>query len=703
MEKSHALTLQRTVLEGLVYQKAQIFLWFPVFMGVGIALYFACPVEPPLWVGFGGLFCSALLWGWYRRHAVLQPVFLLAVCLAGGFASATLRTAQVYTPVLQKKMAPVTLCGTIETLEDLPDEKGVRGVLGGVTLEKIPADDTPRKVRLKFRAGQSLAVGQRVCVLAGLNPPAPPSLPSGFDYQRYMFFQGIGAVGFAYKSVEVQAEPNRDAFSVLSVFEGIRYTIAERIGGIMAPRNASVLNALVTGTQLSIPQVDQEAIRDSGLAHMLSISGLHISLVFGFVFFVVRFVLSCIPPFALRHSTKKWSALVAMLVAIFYTLISGMTIPTIRSVLMMGLVFLAILLDRNPFSLRLVAFSMVCIFVVAPESLLSVSFQLSYSAVVALIVFYEALRDKAPWLLQGRGALRRAGLYVLGIAMTSLVATLGTAPFILYHFQQLPLYGFLANVLAIPLFAFVVMPFAILGFFLMPLGWEGPVMGIVGWGISGILWVSHTVAGLEQATFHVQQWPLITLLSFSGVFLICVLLKGVGKWSALLPLVICLYSVVPAPAPDILVSSTGELVALRTATGALAFSSGRKDKFTRENWLKAFGYPLKEFMKWPKEGALEDLQCGAEGCRLERHGVKVAFPKKEDIFQAECVWADIVIVSFYAPRLQACDDKTLLDRRFLKQSGVTALYLGDKIRLETVESYRRARPWVANIQKRQVP
>lgn len=671
------------------YQAARLFVWMPIFMAVGIVFYFSLPFEPPIVSGFLAGVPAAILLIFLRKRPVPRVLLLAALCVCTGFAAASVRTARIHTPILSREMAPVRVEGTIESLEPLEEGKGFRGILRDVRIERLAPEETPRKLRLKLRPGPVLAPGQRIEVLAGLNPPGAPSLPGGFDFRRHLYFQGIGGVGFAYGKALILAEPERSGFG--DFIERIRLWVGERISAAMPAREAAVANALMTGPRAAIDEEDNEAIRDAGLAHMLSISGLHIGLFFGVVFFAVRFFLSCFPALALRYPIKKVAAAAAMTGAIFYTLISGNTVPTQRSILMAGIVFLAILLDRSPLSIRLVAFSALCILLVAPESVLGASFQMSFSAVAALAVFYESVQLRRFATLPGpRGPVRRFLSYFIGIAMTSLVATFATAPFTLYHFQQLPIFGVVANMLAIPVLGFVVMPAAVAAFLLMPLGLEWLVMPFIDWGVDIILAIAHRVAAFDHAVVTVSLWPGISLALFSFSFVLFLLLNWRMKLLGLVPLMLFFFFVFNEKQPDVLVSSDGSLVAIKGHEPILMISDLRKERFTRKNWVRALGMDEDSARKWPVEGMLDDLSCGEEGCRLSRNGVKIAFLRKRDIFAEECAWADVLIAPFSLP---PCRDGIVIDRKASASRGPYALYLEDALRIEDSLEGRAGRPW----------
>lgn len=674
------------------YQSGRMFVWSPVFLAAGIVLYFMSPFEPPVYTGFLAGSLLAIFLFFLRTHSVFRPLLVAALCVCAGFAAAGARTAAVHTPILSREMGPVNVTGTIETLEPLEGDKGFRGVLRDVWIERLAPEDTPRKLRIKFRAGgkQALAPGQRIEVLAGLHPPGKPALPGGFDFRRHLYFQGIGGVGFAYGRANVLEEAKKDAFH--DFIEKIRFQIGERIHSVMSAREAAVANALMTGPRAAIGAEDNEAIRAAGLAHMLSISGLHIGLFFGVIFFSVRFALACIPAVALRYPIKKIAAAAAMTGAVFYTLISGASVPTQRSILMAGIVFLAILLDRSPLSIRLVAFAALCVLLFAPESLLGASFQMSFSAVAALAAFYEGAQRRRSFLsFVSRGTLRRCMVYFAGIVMTSLVATFATAPFTLYHFQQLPLYGFLANVLAIPVLGFVVMPAAVAAFVLMPLGLEWLVTPFIGQGVEVILGVAHYVAAMDHAVFTVALWPGASLGLFSLGFILFILLRGRMKLLGLVPVFLFLLVIFNQKQPDILISSGGELVAIKGHEPVLFVSDLRKERFSRKIWIQALGLEEEAVKKWPQEGSLGDLSCGEEGCSFVRNGIKVAILRRRNIFAEECAWADVLIAPF---SITSCRGRFVIDRRGGLSNGPYALYLDGDFRAEDALRGRMGRPWL---------
>ena len=634
------MRLREALVEAFVSQRAEWFLWIPVFMGAGIIAYFTLPFEPG-WILIAPLILCALTGGYFlwRQH-ILRGFILFLMCASVGFSVAKLRTAHVYTPILQKELKFADVIGRVNAVEVL-SAGGMRVILEELQIEDIEPEHTPRKIRVKSKKAQHLRAGMRVKVLAGLNPPSPPVMPGGFDFQRYMFFQGIGAVGFTYGAFEVLESPET-LVDWRKGLENIRTSVSARAVDALE-RSGGVAAALLVGQREGISEDDEDAMRHSGLAHMLAISGLHIGLIFGFVFFAVRLGLAGIQRLALEHPIKKYAAVAGMVVAVFYMFIAGATIPTQRAVLMISIVFLAILVDRTPLSMRLVAFSAIIVLLIAPYSLLSASFQMSFAAVAALVAFYEFIRTWWSAWHKKAGWLRRAMLYVVGVCFTSIVATIATAPFTLFHFQQIGLYGLLGNLLAIPLLAFVVMPMAVVFFILSPFGLQSLALIPMGFGIEGILKIAHFVSGLPHSVQTSYSWPAYALLIYAIGFLCILLFKGRLRLIGFIPVLVCIFIISQLKQPDILISSDAQLIAMHQDDGSLSFSNLRKDRFIREQWAQGAGVQYEEPQKWLKEGGVKGFACGQGGCRLERNGHRVSFLKTAQAFDEECAWADIVV------------------------------------------------------------
>ncbi|NCT40849.1 MAG: ComEC family competence protein [Alphaproteobacteria bacterium] len=674
-------------------QRPQAILLVPVCLACGIGLYFSLMFEPRLFYGVCVLGLSLLTIVFSKGG--MRFVFIGVMIFALGFVAAQIRTHVSYTPILSKKMDFKVVEGRIAAIEML--DKGARLTLSEVSIEGLGLDETPRKIRLKLWKSDGLGVGQRVRGLAALNPPSPPVIPRGFDFQRYMYFRGIGAVGFMYGPPTVI-----DDDQVLRMggwIERVRQIIGARIDAALDAPQMGLARAFMIGQRTSIEDDDMAAIRASGLAHMLAISGLHVGLFSGAVFFVMRFAMAMFPAFALRFPIKKYAAVGAMVAALFYMLIAGATIPTQRAMISVAVVFCAILLDRSPISLRVVAFAAFWVLVFFPESLMSASFQMSFAAVTALVGFYDWSRPLwSEWARQA-GMVKKAGLYFVGVASTTVIATVSTAPLTLFHFQALPIYGLLANIICVPLLAFYVMPLAILAFVLMPFGMEGIALSLMEAGLSVIIWLAHFVAGIEGAVLHVPAFELWAMVCFVFACISVIVLRGrfrVILVSAFGVLTLVNFQWIQY---DVMVSSKTDLIALDAKEAQLIVSDARRSRFKRENWQLVMGFEGEDVTIFPKDGEMrgEDyvLSCDIIGCRYETSGRKFSYLKEFDIsaFHDECLWADVIIAMDVYD--QPCDAQYVVNRRESKYHRVHAFSVHDDgIVMQRVDDFRGIRPWV---------
>ena len=351
------------------------------------------------------------------------------------------------------------------------------------TIAGLSAEKAPDAVRVRLRGAQpTIRPGDGIRVRAVLTPP-PPAVPGAYDFQRQAYFDGLGAVGYSVGGATVlPLGEERPSVDVGLWFARLRAVVAERVRAHLDGATAAVTIALLNGEQRAIPERVMVAIRDSGLAHLLSISGLHIGLVAGIVMFAVRGALALVPPLALRFPIKKWAAVVSVFAAGAYTLLAAAPVPSQRSFLMIAVVLLAMLVDRQGLSMRLLAFAALAVLCTQPEAMLGPSFQMSFAAVLALMSAYKFVRAHRPAAGERPSPGRRALVYPAGVLLSTLIAGTATAPFAAYHFNRFQVYGIAANMLAVPVTGFWIMPWAVLAMLLMPFGLEGMALTPLSWG-----------------------------------------------------------------------------------------------------------------------------------------------------------------------------------------------------------------------------
>ncbi|MEK7245695.1 MAG: ComEC/Rec2 family competence protein [Pseudomonadota bacterium] len=685
-------------------EQDRLALWLPVFLGVGIGVYFALPSEPGWWMGTllvvatGGLMAAARLVSPSGLGRVAAGA-LIATAL--GFAAAQVRTASVAAPVLEQKTSPVSLSGRIVLVETLPAGEGARITLDRIRSSLIAPERTPEyvRVRLKRPPAEPLVPGDWISARAVLSPPPAPSAPGAFDFQRHAYFRSLGAVGFVIGGVTRIARAEDGPGGEGEFWRGLerlRQDLTLRIQTALPGATGAVAAALMTGDRSAIPASLNAAMRDSGLAHLLSISGLHVGLVAAILFVGLRAALALVPPLALKFSIKKWAAAAAIPGTLAYAVLSGMAAPTQRSVIMVGLVMVAVLADRRALTMRTLAWAAAAILLVQPESLLNPGFQMSFAAVAALIAAYEWKGEfqKSP---EDSGWARNLFGVFVAVALSSLVATAATTPYAVYHFNRFAVYGLAANMIAVPLTSFWIMPWAVLAFALMPFGLEALALGPMGVGVEAVNAVAEAVADWPGAGILAPAMPLwgLVLATVGGLWL-CLMRR---RWRlAGVPVVIAgLASAVLTAPPDVLVDGEGRLLAVRTAEGSLAISAPKGSRLSRDTWLRLSGVEEGEAAPWPRPGEADDagrLRCDHMGCVVRAHGRAVARVRDRGALIEDCARAELVVSTVPTKRLCA-GAQAVIDRSDLRAKGAHAIWIGaDGITVKAVNDARGNRPWV---------
>ncbi|MBL4893826.1 MAG: ComEC/Rec2 family competence protein, partial [Emcibacter sp.] len=652
-------------------------LWAPVFFAIGVGLYFALPTEPALYTGGGAsiilLIVLLVFWRFF-----LMRLFLLALLLgAGGFTAANVRSWALATPVLEKKMSPRRITGLVADVRRYNSGKM------HIVLEnpEIPGGIRLDKIRLKVQKFDVLPhPGDRVSIMAGLLLPPPPTMPGDFDYARQIWFQGFGAVGYAISKPKI-IEKGQGAYGLQArkrfvMAEDIRATIEGDTGGLAA--------ALITGMRDGISRDVVENMRNSGLAHLLAISGLHMGLLCGAAFFFCRFLLSRSEYLTLRYPIKKWAAIVAIGAGAVYVFLSGGSTPTVRAFIMAVILFLGVLTDRKAISLRLVAIAAMVILFLTPEVILSVSFQMSFAAVVALVAAYEKIKGRWSNISErNQGGFKKAAFYVGTMLFTTLVAELAIAPFALFHFNKLVQYGLVANLVAMPVMASWVMPCVVAYLILSPFGLGALALYPMSYGLEVIMFVAKTVSHTPGSYSLVPTMGVLPLLLMTLGALWFVIWRS--RWNRLgLPVVLIgIVSAFFTTQPDILIDNGGRLIGVRNANEEISLSSLRAGRMTRQRWALRNGQEKAE--KWLYNGnrMTEEtwMSCDRLSC-LYRPAHKstetlIALVKDELALSEDCLNAQVVIS--LVPVEVACPSAHIvIDKWDFYHKGGHALWLPEK-------------------------
>ncbi|MDB5477857.1 MAG: ComEC/Rec2-related protein [Alphaproteobacteria bacterium] len=658
-----------------------LILWLPVFLCCGMGLYFGLSFEPPpAWLrgGFGlAVLGTAASFGW-RNFAPWRWIAAFCIVFTLGLVLAQWRTHSVETKLLDERVWNADVAGAIESFERAG--KGWRVVLKDTA---VNAGADRYVLRLAIRqAGFSPNVGGMLGVKASLMPPSSPLAPGSYDFRRHAYFDGMGGYGYVTKIIDYKAPAQQAERNAL---ENYRDWLTEKVYAALEQPEAGIVTALLNGQRAGIERKTTGILQQSGLQHVISISGLHVGLMAMTVFFVTRLLMACSMTLALNWPIKKIAAFLALLSIIFYLLIVGNSPPTLRSVLMSGMALIAVMLDREPIQMRVVALSALLILLIQPESVTDIGFQMSFAAVIGLVAFYQ--QTKAFWTHAAwQNSLAMKALRVLLITVvTSMIATLVTAPLVLLYFQQIPLLSMLANLLAMPPITFLIMPGTFLSYLFTPV----PIIGdlairMMGLGVTMMMGVAEFVAHLPSAVWHAPPLPLATVfVMLLGVYAVIVI-KNRWRWSGV-GLVALGFMLAPLFArPDLLVTE-GRVILQPDRNSDTLFVAG-----------KLGGFEKNLLLQWTGKKTVQDFPCAGMSagmiCDREINGKKVRLILDVPSLQLACKEkADVVVTRFYLDR--PCRDTLVIDRHDLERTGGQALFLQDAIRVQTVLEKNRRRPW----------
>ena len=576
MKASAVISAVNAVQQG---QRGALMPWASVCLGVGVGLYFAWPTEPgvAIYAAAAVVFAlgvALLLW----RAEVLGPLGIALALVAAGLGIAGLRAHQVAGPVMEFRYY-----GAIEGRIVGIDRSASDAIR--LTLDRVRLDDVrnvPRRVRVSLHGEQGYldpVPGAVVMMTGHLGPPGGAAEPGGFDFQRHAWFQSLGGVGYTRVPALLLSPPEPGDQRLFSM----RMRMSAAVQAAIPGQPGAFAAAVLTGDRSGLEQGPVQDMRDSNIAHLLAISGLHMGLLTGFVYSALRIGLALIPVLALRYPIRKWAAVGALGAGAFYLALSGGNVATERAFIQVAVMFTAVLLDRRAITLRSVALAAIIVLLHRPETLLSPGFQMSFAATTALVAVFNGLQG-APWMRKWPGWVK--GIWAL--VVSSVVAGGATAPFAAAHFNRLAVYGLIANLLTVPVMGSVVIPFAVLAFLLTPFGLSWVAFMIMERALEWILGVAARVADLPGAVDMVASPPasVLALIALGGIGL-C-LWKGQGRWVMLLPVLAAFWIWVGAQRPAVLVAESGGLVGQMTDAGR-ALSRPRGDGFVAGIWLENDG------------------------------------------------------------------------------------------------------------------
>ncbi|WP_237061784.1 ComEC/Rec2 family competence protein [Loktanella sp. M215] len=704
----------------MLAQRGGLIGWLPVCLGTGIGAYFALRVEPgpAVWAGLvAGMALMILL---SRSVDVAwRPLCLGLALVCGGVLLARIETQRMVQPVLGfRYYGPIE--GRVVDI-DRSASDAVRLTLDRVRLDRMSPDRTPRRVRVALHgddASDALWRPGEVLMMTGhLSPPAGPAEPGGFDFRRYAFFEGLGAVG--YTRTPVLRLSVAEGGASLWVFTQ-RMQLSHAIQAQIPGETGAFAAAVITGDRSGMGQDSLRDLRASNVAHLLAISGLHMGLLTGVVFAVIRTGLSLWPALALRIAVKKVAAVVALLAGAGYLLLSGGNVATERAYIMVAVMLVAVLLDRRALTLRAVAMAATIVLILHPDALTGPGFQMSFAATTALVVVFRLMRG----VPLGPRWLRP----VVSVLLSSAVAGAATAPFAAAHFNQISHYGLIANLLSVPLMGVLVMPAAVLAACLAPVGLAGVGFWLMGLGLRWILFVAQTIAGFDGALSHVKSpgGAVLPLMTLGLLWLI--LWQGRARVAGLAGIAAALAIWVQTPRPQILIADSGGLIGVLGPQGRV-LSSEKGDGFVAGIWLENDGAPVAQDIAATRAGLTREgrqVRATLGAWRILHLRGKAALAQAEG-----CAGADVVISNQVDPAISRPDrspvadgfmprpvlagriipsgqdavtvpDCMVFDLTRLRQTGALALDLDGKgdLVVTSATALVGQRPWTASREKR---
>ncbi len=671
-------------------ERDQLMLWLPVMLGAGAAAWFVLPDTRDWAVSMlcaAAVAAGALATARGGRAGVALAIAAMTFLL--GLTLAWTRAERVAAPVLARPVVAL-LSGRVVRVEPLPARELTRVTLDRLRWQKAP-DPAPVRIRVNLPADATppgLTAGATLRLRARLMPPPSPAVPGAYDFARVAWFDRIGATGRGFAPIAIVSPGAADS--------GIRGRLTAHIQSRLPGSAGGIAAALATGDTGAIAEDDAEAMRRAGLAHLLSVSGLHITAAVGIVMWLAMRLLALSPRLALTGHVPLLAAAMGALAAIGYTWITGAQVPTIRSCVAALMVLAALALGREAVTLRLVAVGALVVLLAWPEAIVSPSFQLSFAAVTAIVALHEHPRVRAGLLPRDEDRVRKLARHLASLLLTGVVVEVALMPIAAYHFHKAGLYGALANIVAIPLTTFIVMPAEAIALLLdtIALGW--PAWVVTGIATDALLWIARTVVALPGAVTALPQMPSAAFALMIAGGLWVALWRTRWRRLGIVPLAVGAGWALLTPAPDLIVSGDGRHLAWRDAAGGLAILRDRTGDYMRDTLAQGGGLDGEPALLSDTPGA----RCNRDLCWMERAvgdrrwrimATRSGYLIATDRLIPRCAAADVVISDRRLPR--RCRARWLtLDRPALARTGGIALTFATA-RVTTVNMAGDAHPW----------
>ncbi len=563
---------------------------FPIIMGLGIWTYFFLPFEPSKWLTISTVEILLLFAYIFRLYPTILRVILFLSIFVFGFCNIQIKSAYLSHRLPTPKEQQVYLRGEV-FYHDTNYNGKPRIVLGN--MERLNGSKIKGKYRLTLLHSQyQPQTSDCVELVAEVAPLMKTNSVGGYQPDRHLFFDGLNGSGYVLSQV-YPIDCSVPSGFWRGKIDKIRRYISLQIKNTLPKDQASVAAAILSGNRELMSKEQANNYRNSGLAHFLSISGLHMSMIAGLMFFFVRLIMALIPGLALRYNSKKVAAFFAIGVSTAYLIISGAAVPTQRAYIMVLIILLAVIFERKAISMRNLALAASFILIISPQMLISISFQLSFAAVTAMIAFYECFGNKLHRFLSGKDVgiigknLRIIIAYFLGVIIADFVASAATLPFVIYHFNKVAVYTSLTNLLSGPIIAFVIMPAILMSLILLPLGLAWLPLKISGFGIGIINSITAYVSSLKGSTLWLPSFDTFGMFVITTGGLILCLQKSRLRHLGWLFIFIGFLSLLFVQTPDIIAADNGKTIAIKDKNGKLRLLSGG-NRWMKQNWADKY-------------------------------------------------------------------------------------------------------------------
>lgn len=654
---------------ALLEEREALFSWLIVSFCFGILFYFALDQEPDLLLMFF-LSITLISLNLYYRNSILYLVIFFTL----GVGCATYRTYHVKSPMLNETLQNVSVSGRITHL--IPTLKGQQ-----LTLERLYISPRPTILPTKIKIAvntphQQFAIGDVVRMKAILKPPSQPLVPRGYDFARQHFYERIGATGFSLSKVYV-LKKNQNILQ--NYIANLRLQFSQRIKQALPDYTGPIAASLIIGEQSAIDKQILLNMRNSGLSHILSVSGLHLSLVSIICFFCTRLLLSLSPYIAQKYDTKKIAAYISLIATLFYLLISGMQIAAIRSYIMVLCVIVAILFDRQEYAVRSVCVAAFIMLIITPEAIMHPSFQMSFFAVIALVSGYELYLSKI-FYDQEHDLFSKIKRYLIGSIAATFIAGLATAPFAIYYFNQYSNYSMLANLAVAPITSFILMPAVVITCLLYPFGLEKIALKLMALGIKYMVFIANWVSHLPNSTIMLANMNNTTLFAFAIGILWLSLWQSKLRLLGFAPILYSCLELFNTSSATLMIDQHSHTIFIRSKDHNLVKThSNKKTSQFITDYFNA-KMQTRRIYSIDEKRYQEEFDCQNNLCNITKGQCKISFHsdfQPDNIIKISCPAQEQVI--------------TLTD---LEKNGSYYIYLSEnKARLESVADYLVNRPW----------